>query len=110
LTNFVQCYLRAAQTRQIEGTRALGVAGRRVRKRSGVTELQPELGAVFAAISGKFPEPAKVGGLVKYQIAGVLGVTGGELHLTDYGYGQPTSGPALIQPELFGCRMAGSVA
>ncbi len=82
--NLVYCQFRAAQTRQIESARAFGGTGRRVSKRPGVTELQPELSAVLAALLGKFPETVKVGSLVEHQIAGLLGVTSVALHLADY--------------------------
>ncbi len=108
--NIVRCHFRAAQTRQIESARAFGSTGRRVSKRACVTELQPELGAVFAALPGKFPETVKVGSLVEYQIARLLRETGIALHLADYGYGHPTFGPTLIQPDLFNCRMARSIS
>ncbi len=74
-----------------------------------MAQLQPQLSAVFAALSGKFPKTVKVGSLVENQIAGFLGITCVALHLTNYGYGQPTSGPTLIQPILFSCRVAGSI-
>ena len=85
------------------------LACERISKCPGVTKLQPELGAVFTALPGKFPKTVYVGSLIENQIAGLLSVTKISLHLSDNRYSRPTFCPALIQPDLFNCRMAGSI-
>jgi hypothetical protein len=84
LTNLVYCQFRAPQTGQVQSAWAFGCARRQVGKRPGVTELQPQLGVVFAAASSELSETVKVGSIVKHQVAGLLGEAGIALHLADY--------------------------